>query len=76
MRAVLPIHLLDVDQSKVRLVDERGGLERVPRAFASHAGRRDPVKLSFERRDEARQNCFIATPSRQQQGGFIGNRSQ
>jgi hypothetical protein len=37
--AVLPLHVLDVDQTQVRLVDERGGLQAVAGAFTSHARR-------------------------------------
>jgi hypothetical protein len=36
MRSVLPIHFLDVDQTKVRLVHERRGLEAVARTLAGH----------------------------------------
>jgi hypothetical protein len=75
MRPVLPVDPLDVDQAQVRLVHQRRRLKAVTDALSSHASPRDPVKLSFEHRDEPRQRLVVATAPRQEKGRYIGMRS-
>ena len=36
MRAILPLHVANIDEPQVRLVDERGWLERVAVTFMPH----------------------------------------
>jgi hypothetical protein len=45
VRAVLPLHVLRADQFQVGLVDERGWLERVARAFVPHVAPGDTPQL-------------------------------
>src|SRR5262249_62327466 len=48
VRAVLPLDLRDVNQSQVRLVDERRCLECVPAMFASHVAMCESMKLGVD----------------------------
>ena len=48
LRAVPPIDALLVDEPEVGLVDERGGLERVVRAFAPHVCAGEPAQLGVD----------------------------
>jgi len=52
VRAVLPLHVLDVDQADVGLVDERRRLQRVPRTFAAHISPCETTQLGVNQRHE------------------------
>ena len=45
LRAILPGGPVLIDQPQVRLVDERGRLQRMPRALAAELGRGAPPEL-------------------------------
>jgi hypothetical protein len=45
-------HAIDIDQSKVDLVNERDGLERVPRRLASETAARHPAQFVVDERDQ------------------------
>ena len=66
MRAVLPVHLLDVDEPKVGLVDERGGLQAVPGAFPVHASPGDLMKLPLHERNHPVEGFLVAVPPGQE----------
>jgi hypothetical protein len=75
MRTVLPIQFLDVDQTKVRLVDERRGLEAVPGTLAGHVALRNSMEFLFHQRKQSCQRRFVASSPRQQQTRDVGKRS-
>ena len=53
MRPVLPIHLLDANQTEVRLVHEGRGLQTVPGTLSRHTPLRNPVQLPFDERGQS-----------------------
>jgi hypothetical protein len=60
VRAILPLHLSDVDQFEIRLVDERRRLERTPHTLVSHLPPIDAPQLHVDYRDEPLQGDFVA----------------
>ena len=66
MRAVLPLHLLPVDQAEIGLVDESGRLQYVPGTLAGHVGGGQPVELPFYERRQRVQRLVVAVASRRQ----------
>ena len=59
MRAILPLHVTDIDELQVRLVDERGWLERVAVAFVPHVAPGDAAQLRMDHRHELLERSFI-----------------
>ena len=59
MRAILPLHVTDIDELQVRLVDERGWLERVAVTFVPHVAPGDAAQLRVDYRDEPLERSFI-----------------
>ena len=45
MRAILPPHPPEIDQAHIYLIDQRGRLQRVPGAFASHIAACEALQL-------------------------------
>jgi hypothetical protein len=74
MRTVLPIHFLDVDQTKVRLVHQRRGLKAVAGTLAGHMALRNPMELLLHQRNQTRQRCVVASTPRQQETRDVVNR--
>lgn len=66
VRAVLPVHMFDVNQFDVGLVDERRGLQAVTRALIPHTTAGDLMKLTLNERDEAVQGGLVTLPPFQQ----------
>src|SRR4029078_4186807 len=67
MCAVGPLHPLHFDESEIRLVDERGGVERVISALAFHVARREAsALLVYERQQSVEVIGFAPMPSQQQ----------
>ena len=62
MRAILPLHVTDIDELEVRLVDERGGLEGVPVSLVPHVAPGDAAKLRMDYRDELLESGFVSLP--------------
>ena len=52
MRSIPPIGVSLVDESKVRLVNEGGGLKDMPRRFVPKSGRRPAAQFLVDHRDE------------------------
>ena len=71
MRAVLPLHLPDIDELEVGLVDERGGLQGVSDALVAHLAPGDPAKLGVNRRNELLESHFVPVPPREEQFGHL-----
>ena len=59
MRAILPLHVTDIDELQVRLVDQSGWLERVAVAFVPHVAPGDTAQLRMDHRDEPLERSFI-----------------
>jgi hypothetical protein len=69
MRAVVPCHILGVDQSKVGLVHERGRLQAVATVFARGMSPRNLMKLVVNERNQLLQRVLLAAaPSAEQVG--------
>jgi len=61
VRAVLPVLArLLLCEADVRLIDERGGLQRVPLALAAELPRGDPAQFGVHRLHEQRQRGGVA----------------
>ena len=67
--AILPVHVLGVDEAQVSLVNERRRLEAVARTFAGHAPPRDAVQFLLHQGHELRQRGVIALSPRAQETG-------
>jgi hypothetical protein len=52
MRAVLPLHLSDIDELEICLVDERGGLKGVSVALVTHLAPSDTTQFRMDQRNE------------------------
>ena len=59
MRAILPLHVTDIDELQVRLVDESGWLERVAVAFVPYLAPGDAAQLRVDHRDEPFERSFV-----------------
>ena len=57
---VLPVDVLKIDQSEVRLVHERRRVQAVPGTFASHAASGDAPQLVVHERDQLVEGGLIA----------------
>ena len=63
----------DFDQLKVKLMNDRGGLERVIDALGSHTCCRDPPELRIEKIDQATGRLMVApAKTRHQLGHRLG----
>ena len=67
MRAILPLHLSNLDEPQVGLVDERGCLQGVTVPLPAHVVRRQPPQLVVDERQQ-RLECrvFAAIPGEKQ----------
>jgi len=70
--AVLPFDAPDFDQSQVRLVDQRGCLQRVIRPLAPHVTGRKTMELLMNERQELIQGGFVTPAPCLQQSRWIG----
>jgi len=76
VRAVLPSHSPLIHQPEVRLVDERGGLERVIRSLPTHIGGSDPAQFRLNGRCEPFLILGGACPPQSEQSGQIVSRTR
>jgi hypothetical protein len=81
MRAVLPLHLTEIDQPHVGFVDEGGRLQRVARPLPGHLPACQSSQLPMDDRNELLQRLFVAIfPSdeemRDDLAGHIGHGDQ
>lgn len=73
MGAVPPGHVLGIDESQIRFVDQRRRLEAVPSPLSRHAPSGDLVQLQLYERNQPVEGGLVAlTPSEQQSGGLRG----
>jgi hypothetical protein len=76
MRPALPVHVGDVDQAQVRLVNERRGLEGMVRALVAHVAMRDALQFGVDERDQLLERGSIAASPGRQEPGHVGRRTQ
>jgi hypothetical protein len=69
--AVLPVHLSDVDQPQIRLVDERRGLQGLAGSLAREASLRDSPQLTVHERHQGIEGGFVTLPPRQEKRGDL-----
>jgi len=60
VRAIVPRYGFRIDQSEIRLVDERRGLEGVIRTLVSDVPLRDSMKFVVYERNQAVQRLLVA----------------
>ena len=71
MRSIPPIGVSLVDESKVRLVDQRGGLQDVPGPLVSKSGGRPATQLVVDDHDELVPRREIAQAPRVEQSRYV-----
>jgi hypothetical protein len=71
MRAIPPIGVSLVDESKVRLVNEGGGLKDVPRRFVPKPVRRAAAQFLVDHRDELVSRSEISAAPRVQESSHV-----
>jgi hypothetical protein len=59
MRAILPLHVTDIDELQVRLVDQSGCLKGVASTFMPHVAPGDAAKLGMDHGNELLERGFI-----------------
>ena len=73
MGPVLPVHVVDVDQTQVGFVNQGRGLEGAAGAFVLHAVARDAAEFGENARGELLQGGPITLrPSSEKERGFRG----
>ena len=70
--AVLPRHMLRIDQPQVDLVDQRRRLEAVTDPFTRHAPTRDLMEFLMDERNQPLESRFIALAPREKESGDLG----
>src|SRR5688572_22175997 len=71
VRAILPIHLALIDESHVRLVNERGRLQAVVAPLPVHLTCGNAPQLAIHNRQQTIERGAIAVPPLSKQGGDI-----
>src|SRR6476659_9326930 len=71
LRAALPVGMCLIDETKISLVDERSGLQRVPRMFASHVVVGEPAQLVVDQWYQLVERSLIAIGPIQNQLGYV-----
>jgi len=67
VRPVRECHAVDIDQSKVDLVNECGRLKAVPRRFAAKTAARYPAQFVVDERNQAiERRCVSLAPGQKQ----------
>jgi len=71
MSAVLPRHILRVNQAKIRLIDERGRLKAVTGSLVHHVAPRDLMQLTMDKRNQSPERILVAMTPLQEQLGDV-----
>jgi hypothetical protein len=72
MRAILPLDLFDFDEPEVRLIDQRGRLERVAGTLVAHMAPCQPAQFGVDQREQAVERRHLTLPPGLQQSGWVG----
>jgi hypothetical protein len=76
MRAILPLHAIELDDPQVGFVDERGRLQGVAGPFALQIAMRDPAQLVVDERDDfVSRGAVLAAPTPRAAGKYSGRRA-
>ena len=67
------VRLLAADQPEVRLVDQGGGLERLPRLLVGQPGGGEPAQLVVDEREQVGGGLRVAGLDRGQDLGDVGH---
>ena len=67
MRAILPLDLLDFDQPEIRLVDQRGSLQRVAGTLVAHMAPGQAAQFPMDEGQQAVERRVLTPPPRLQQ---------
>jgi hypothetical protein len=60
VRAILPVDRLGADEAYERLIQQRGGLQRVPAPLAPHVGPRQSAQLRLHERRQPLEGVIVA----------------
>ena len=71
MRAILPLDLLDFDQPEIRLIDQRGSLERVAGTLVAHMAPGQAAQFSMDEGQQAVERRHLTPPPGLQQSGRV-----
>ena len=71
MRAILPLDLLDFDQPEIRLIDQRGSLERVAGTLVTHVAPGQAAQLPMDEGQQAVERRHLTPPPGLQQSGGV-----
>ncbi len=72
MGAILPLHVLPVDQAQVGFVDQRSSLKEVVATLAGHAPHRDAPQFLVDERRQRLERGLVAVAPRDEQLRDIG----
>ena len=67
MRTVLPLHLADVDEPEIRLVDEGCRLKRVAHPLVPHVTAGNAAKLRMDDGNELLERRLVPLPPRDEE---------
>jgi hypothetical protein len=62
--AILPVHVLDVDETEIRFVDEFGRLKAVACPFARHASPGDLPQFAVDDGHQSLESRLVSCPPR------------
>ena len=72
MRTILPLDLFDFDQPEIRLIDQRGSLERMASMLVAHMAPRQAAQFPMDEGQQAVERRHLtAPPGLQQSGGVV-----
>jgi hypothetical protein len=73
MSSILPLNLVDIDETKISLVYQGCGLNGVIRAFAAKASARDSTQFRIHQLNDSSQRVLVAAaPGTKKPGYFRG----
>ena len=72
MRAVLPLHLPDINEPEVGLIDQCGRLQGMSGVLVTHMASGDTAKLRVNHWNELLESRFVPIPPRQEEIGDLG----
>jgi hypothetical protein len=69
MHPVVPRDVVRIDQAKVRLIDQGGGLKAVTSALPGHAPPCDLVEFPMNQRNQSLEGLLVAPPPFEKEAG-------
>jgi hypothetical protein len=71
MRAALPFHIVLSNEPDVRFIDQRGRLQRMTPALATHVGRSEFMQFSIDNSKQVGAGLLVACAQLAQQPGDV-----